>query len=338
MKKYLLPKDGNFYKANLHCHTTLSDGRETPEAVKEIYKEKGYSIVAFTEHEILVPHNDLTDDKFLALNGVEMQIKEDKPKNAKCTHMCFISPTADVPPQPCFHREKYFIGRGKENKHLAVIDEREPDYERNYTPEGINDAVKRFKEKGFFATYNHPTWSLENYNDYVNYEGFDAMEILNGSCIVSGYDDYNPRVYRDMLLAGKKLFCIGADDNHNKHPKRSPLSDSGCAYIMLKAEKLDYETIFSALKSGSFYASEGPEIYELYMDKNDVHISCSEAKKIYCNYGIRKAEIVLAEQGSHISVASFTVPEDCVFFNITVVDEEGKHACTNAYFVEDLMK
>ena len=30
MKKFLLPENGNFYKANLHCHTTISDGRLTP--------------------------------------------------------------------------------------------------------------------------------------------------------------------------------------------------------------------------------------------------------------------------------------------------------------------
>ena len=34
MKKYLLPKEGNFYKANLHCHTTISDGRMTVEETK----------------------------------------------------------------------------------------------------------------------------------------------------------------------------------------------------------------------------------------------------------------------------------------------------------------
>ena len=31
MKHYILPKDGNFYRANLHCHSTLSDGSLTPE-------------------------------------------------------------------------------------------------------------------------------------------------------------------------------------------------------------------------------------------------------------------------------------------------------------------
>ena len=27
MKEYLLPKDGSFFKANLHTHTTVSDGK-----------------------------------------------------------------------------------------------------------------------------------------------------------------------------------------------------------------------------------------------------------------------------------------------------------------------
>ena len=43
---YLLPKEGTFYKANLHCHTVVSDGDLTPEQVKEAYMGQGYSIVA----------------------------------------------------------------------------------------------------------------------------------------------------------------------------------------------------------------------------------------------------------------------------------------------------
>ena len=35
MKTYLLPPTGNFYKANLHAHTDMSDGTNSPEEVKE---------------------------------------------------------------------------------------------------------------------------------------------------------------------------------------------------------------------------------------------------------------------------------------------------------------
>ena len=38
MKRFLLPESGTFYKANLHCHTNLSDGHLTPEEIKRIYK------------------------------------------------------------------------------------------------------------------------------------------------------------------------------------------------------------------------------------------------------------------------------------------------------------
>ena len=46
MHKYLLPEKGKFYKANLHSHSTVSDGHWTPEEMKQRYMEKGYSIIA----------------------------------------------------------------------------------------------------------------------------------------------------------------------------------------------------------------------------------------------------------------------------------------------------
>ena len=50
--KELLPEAGKFYKGNLHSHTIVSDGIMTPEQSKRAYKERGYQILAFTDHEI----------------------------------------------------------------------------------------------------------------------------------------------------------------------------------------------------------------------------------------------------------------------------------------------
>ncbi len=41
---------GRWYKGNLHTHTTLSDGRLSPEEVARVYEEKGYDFVALTDH------------------------------------------------------------------------------------------------------------------------------------------------------------------------------------------------------------------------------------------------------------------------------------------------
>ena len=68
--KVLLP-DGVGYKANLHTHTTESDGKFTPEQVKEYYRAHGYSIVAYTDHLYMRDRSSLNDENFVALNGYE---------------------------------------------------------------------------------------------------------------------------------------------------------------------------------------------------------------------------------------------------------------------------
>ena len=64
MRKYLLPEKGEFYKANLHSHSTLSDGRMTPEEMKAEYKMRGYKILAVSDHDALHEHNALTEEDF----------------------------------------------------------------------------------------------------------------------------------------------------------------------------------------------------------------------------------------------------------------------------------
>lgn len=340
MKKYLLSEKGQFYKANLHCHTNLSDGKKTPEQVKELYKSLGYSIVAFTDHDIFIPHPELNDDTFLALHGFEAEINENKPLDwheVKCCHICFIALDPTTKEQPCWHRTKYLFGNAINQRDKVKFDENEPDFEREYSPYGITKLMNSVRDKGFFVTYNHPTWSKETYPDYIDYFGMHAFEMYNGACITSGYDDYNPRVYEDYLQLGRKLYCIGADDNHNFYPDGTRKCDSGRAFTMIKAENLEYRAITKALISGQFYASEGPEIYELYYEDGFVHIKCSDADRIACTYGIRKAQCQYNEESGIITEAAFKVEPTDKYFRLTVTDKSGKTACTNAYFLEDII-
>ena len=95
MKKVLIDPKLNSYKANLHCHTTISDGVKTPEEIKELYKKNGYNIVAYTDHEYLVDQSHLNDENFLALNGYEISICEQSDPFVfdylKCYHFNFIA-------------------------------------------------------------------------------------------------------------------------------------------------------------------------------------------------------------------------------------------------------
>jgi predicted metal-dependent phosphoesterase TrpH len=40
----------------------MSDGKQTPEQMKQLYKENGYSILAISDHDFLHAHNDLTEE------------------------------------------------------------------------------------------------------------------------------------------------------------------------------------------------------------------------------------------------------------------------------------
>ncbi len=336
MKKYLLPQNGNFYKANLHCHTTVSDGKYTPEEIKERYMEKGYSIVAYTDHDVLIGHKDLNDNNFLALHGYEMEITESELpwRNAKTCHLCLIALEPDNLKQVCYHRSKYLFKNAVNYRDAVLYDENEPDFERVYSRECINEIIKKGRKNGFFVTYNHPNWSMESYNDYIGYEGMNAMEICNYSCIaVYGYDEYNEKEYDDMLRAGKMIYCVAADDNHNQ----GEVDDSFGGFVMIKAPSLNYKSVTDALSTGEFYASMGPEIYSLYVEDGTLFIECSDAESIVFQTDSRNIQKFVSPDGGAINKAQFELCNLDKYVRVTVTDFKGKHANTNAYDIDELL-
>ena len=217
----------------MHCHTSFSDAKKTPEEVKEIYKNMGYSVLAITDHEIFVPHDYLNDEDFLCLHGFEMDVGEDGPKPFKLKMSCHIGCIALSPDnliQPCYNREKYVYGDAIQHRHLIKYDDTLPDYIRELSPAGISDIMTKTAESGFFVTYNHPTWCMQSYNEYINYYGMHATEIFNGGCLLMGYEDSDAKIYDDFLRTGRHLYCIGADDNHNYYEMGDVLCDSGRAF------------------------------------------------------------------------------------------------------------
>lgn len=335
MRKYLLPEVGTFYKTNLHTHSTHSDGVLSPEEIKEYYKEHGYSVLSITDHDVFIPHNDLTDDTFLILNGYELDVSCREPSGVtgvnKTCHMGFIATDPDMETPVCWHREKYIPPKAQPSKHLVKFDPSVPDYERTYSHEGVSDMMRLGRENGFFVIYNHPTWSCEDYTDYSGYENMHAMEIMNYTCIKGGFPEYNERVYDDMLRCGKRIYCMGTDDGHGKGAM------CGC-YIMVKAEKLEYKAVIEAIKNGNFYSSEGPEIKALYIEDGKVTVETSDAAEIRFSTGIRKCKRFAPKDDAPLVCATYELPEDKdpYYFRVTVTDKNGKHAYTNAYFLDEI--
>ncbi|MBQ8849930.1 MAG: PHP domain-containing protein [Clostridia bacterium] len=336
MKIYLLPEGGTFYKANLHCHSTLSDGHWTVEQIKENYKAHGYSIVAYTDHDVFLTHNDLADEDFLPLNGYELAFGESKvwTESPKTCHTCFIALDKDRTAQNIYYNSKHFEAN-KDKVDIPVDKER---IHREYSPEFISKIMTEGRRDGFFVTYNHPVWSLEAGGEYMGYHGMHAMEIVNYSSYASGHEERNGIIYDNMLSAEKGLYCVATDDNHDKYPIGHPKCDSFGGFTMIKAEKLEYSAVTKALLDGSFYASEGPEIRELYFEDGQIHIKTSDAVRIAMIAESRYNQRETPERiGETINEAVFAIDKKVgSYVRFVIRDREGKEAYTNAYSLDSL--
>ncbi len=324
MRKYLLPESGNDYKANLHCHSTISDGKLSVEEIKKIYMEEGYSIVAYTDHHYLAGHNDLAEPGFLPLNGYEISVNDKNDTIKRTCHFCLIARKPDNLNQVCIYPSKY----------LPESIEPNFDVEHAYNGRTISEMMQAGRDAGFFVTYNHPCWSQERYPEYMSYDGMHAMEIVNYGCIATGWNDVNDHVYDDMIRGGKKIFCIATDDNHNKHPRDTRDWDSFGGFTVIRAEALEYEKVTDALFEGNFYASQGPIIHDLYIEDGEVHITCEPADRIFLSTNHRRAAIRFAEGGAELTEAVFPIKEADTYIRLTVVDASGNMAFTNAYFLK----
>lgn len=332
--KILLGEKQNFYKANLHCHTTLSDGKCSPKEIKKKYTAQGYSAVAFTDHEHLIEHTDLSDENFVAITGAELAIKEFPTQSTlvnrkmKVVHLNIYAKDPYNTVTPCYSsiNDHYVTD---DNIHLI---RHEGEYDRVYSADGVNEMVKIAKNAGFLVSYNHPSWSLETARDYLEYDGFDFVEIYNTGCARAGHPD-DEHVFFEMAMAGKKIFCTAADDNHNVHPFDSPMTDSFGGWVMINADRLEYGELMDALERGDFYASCGPEIYSLEKDGSTVRVKCSPAARINLITASRRHKRAIAPVGEAICEAEFTVDESDTLFRIRVTDDRGNHAYTQYYSV-----
>ena len=342
MKKILLDESLNHYRANLHCHSTISDGKKTPEELKEFYKSRGYSAIAYTDHNAFIPHNDLTDDSFVALNAIEYDINEGAwTPTVKVCHICMIAKDKSNRADPFFRAWAYKSDKLKPWLDRTDNDLTQPDTKRIYNGAFISEFMRSGRAKGFYVTYNHPVWSLESYPQYSGYANMDAFEMVNYGCLVEGYDDDNGHCYDDFLNQGKRIYALATDDNHNHQPDDSPRCDSFGGSTVLLAPDLSYESLIKALETGSFYAVSGSsthfgaDIKSIVYEDGKVTIKTSPARAIYMITATRSSRAAYPDPAKD-GEATFRISDDEVWFRFVVVDKEGYKSYSNAYFVDTI--
>ena len=200
MKKYLLPTNCNSYKANMYCHSTLSDGAMTPEELKEAYKAAGYSVLAITDHEGIFDHSYLDDENFLTIPSYEREINADADcwNNVITCHLCIYpkdrSNINTIAYDPDYTHPKFkWLHNAELKENMTYLGK---PYKPYYSVESINYIISEAKKYGFLVTLNHLQWSQERYEQFSQYKGYDVsaagttdISAFVDAMKVSGYAD-----------------------------------------------------------------------------------------------------------------------------------------------------
>lgn len=324
----LINEEKRQYKVELHSHTNCSDGAYSPEELKALYQQNGFDAAAFTDHDIFLRHNELTDESFVALNGYELNVPTSAHRALRCFHINFIAENPDISVMPGF--DPMYVFQSGAKKHIGQVQGAEPSGFRDFSPEGMNRLIQAGKENGFLVSFNHPGWSLCTDRDYMPLEGLFAVEVHN-----SGNADYrciDEAVYQSMLLQGKKLNCLATNDFHSFKGENM----SGAVYV--QAEELTYSALINALKEGRFYSSNGPQITRLEIVDDVLYIACSEAKSVVIETAVEHPKHIVSADSSFTEGSFRLGMAEKEWFRVTVTDKEGRKAWTNAIFNYPLMQ
>ena len=227
-------------RANLHTHTNHSDGYLTPEEAIEVYSERGYGVLAITDHHQVHDISNYDPKGMILIQGAEL--------HPLCT--------------------------GRSGKwHLVALDLPKDfqcvrPFETGETAQQVVDAVNA---AGGIVSIAHPYWCAFSSALVGELNNCFAMEIYNTEC--EGIDRaYSLQTWDELLYDGKRLPALAVDDVHR------PASLFG-GWTVICAKERSHEAVMEALRKGEFYASQGPEFYSLTLEGDKLKAEVTEAVK-----------------------------------------------------------
>ncbi|MCX5580083.1 CehA/McbA family metallohydrolase [Kaistia terrae] len=252
---------GRFYRGNLHCHSSRSDGDPTPARVCAFYREAGYDFVSLTDHFMerfgfpVVDTTPFRTDDFTTLIGAELHA--DGLENGEIWHMVANGLPLDFAP----------LAPGETAAQLA----------------------QRALDAGAFVSIAHPGWYGLTLNDALAMPTVHAVEAFNSICDwETGRGDGNYLIDQ-MLDRGHHTGVIATDDAHRYR-------DEVCrGWVMVKATENTPEAILAALKSGAYYASQGPSIHHMEIDAGHLNIETSAIHRAWLVGHAARSTAVMSE-------------------------------------------
>jgi len=283
---YVDKQCNQWWKGNLHLHTTVSDGQRTPEEACRLYREAGYDFIARTDHW-LYGEETVSPEGLLVLSGCEYNIGGNVVEGIY--HIVSVGTTRDP-------------GLTKGQPYTAT------------------ELVEAIHKADGLAVLAHPAWSLNTPEQMLSVKGVDCTEIFNS---VSDLPR-NCRPYSGLLtdmLAAQEVYLplIATDDTHFYEQ-----ADLCRSFICVKAPTCTRDDLMAALRAGDFYASQGPQL-DVRLQNGVLTVDCSPVEEIVYHTGWVWSPH-RSQMGEGLTHGEYTVSGADRFVRVEVRDAQGRYA------------
>lgn len=164
------------YKANLHTHSTFSDGVLSRPELIDLYRQHAYDVLAITDHRQVFAADSEDGKGMTLLNGAELH-----PANGnRIWHFLCLGVPADFP----------------------VIED-----------EAAQPMLDRLNAAGALCFVAHPYWTGNTSAQILNLQGFLGIEVYNTTCRTAG-KAISAQTWDEILDAGRPCTALAVDDFH----------------------------------------------------------------------------------------------------------------------------
>ncbi len=286
---------GRWYRGNCHTHTTLSDGKGTPQEVAELYRTRGYDFLTLTDHwKCHEEVGSLCRKGFLVIPGIELHPPARTPHTAVNHHIVGIG-VAKAP------------SKARMQKQTA------------------RSAIRHIERQGGIPVYAHPYWSGHSIEQMREGRAAFGVEVFNNVCEVErGLGDSSP--HADMALSeGFPWRLLAVDDLHR------PLRDPAGGWLQVRAPALTAPAILKAIRRGWFYATQGPSIRALSIRRHVCRVECSPVSSIVWHMEGPFGRVARAE-GQPLTSGEFDMRPRLGrtrYVRVEIIDAHGRKAWSN---------
>lgn len=294
---------GQWYRGNLHTHTTASDGALSLAERCTAYRAAGYDFLAITDHSVVQDVSAQSSPEFLVISGSELH-----PVNPR---------TGD-----------YF--------HIVALDIHELIPCSDLSVNEVIDAIHR--QQGM-AVLCHPYWCGLSLCDMLSITGYFAVEVYNDTCKGIG-KALSESSWDELLDNVGPVLGVAVDDTHGREHDcfhgwimlKAPALTLDAVKTALRTGAF-YATTGPCFEEVAIQESTTTAVDGAPATIRELTVTCSPVQSITMKGQRYYGWHIQSPDGESLTTARFQIPAGMKYLRVEITDVHGKRAWCNPFML-----